>query len=78
MVESFSVVPSAQKLIFNGRYLKSNNSALWQFNISPGSFIFLLVEEFIILEVDDAGDNTEHLTETVFVPSSNLILTNQV
>ena len=79
MVESFSVVPSAQKLIFNGRYLKSNNSALWQFNISPGSFIFLLVEEFIILEVDDAGDNNEHLAEeTVIVPSSNLILTNQV
>ena len=77
-MKSFNVVPGAQKLIFNGRYLKSNNSALWQLNISPGSFIFLLVEEFIILAVDDAGDNTEHLTETVFVASSNSILTNQV
>ena len=70
-MESFNVAPSAQKLLYNGQYLKSNSSALWQLNISPGCLIFLLVKEFIILEVEDSGDSSEYLAETVIPPCSH-------
>ena len=65
VMESFNVSPNDQTLLHNGQYLRANNFPLWQLNISPGSLIFLRVEQFVILEVGNAGDDSEYLPETV-------------